>query len=106
VEVNLAGSRDGISERFVPDQDRGRLIEVEHVSRYQWAAAAAEGRTVLDAGCGAAYGSRMLGEGDARSVVGVDIAADVLEAVAPTMPDNVRLHAGDLRHLDFADGSF
>lgn len=106
MEVNLAGTKDGSSERFVPDQDRGRLIEVEHVSRYRWAAQLAPGRTVLDAGCGAAYGSRLLAEAGAAEVVGVDIVETVLEAVAPSMPDEVRLRAGDLRALDLDDGSF
>jgi len=90
----------------VPDQDRGRLIEVEHVSRYRWAAQAVAGRSVLDAGCGAGYGSRLLAEAGAAAVVGVDIAQAVLEAVAPSMPDNVELRPGDLRRLEIEDGSF
>lgn len=106
VEINLAGTKDGISERFAPDQDRGRLIEVEHISRYQWAAEAANGRVVLDAGCGTAYGTRLLAEGGAREVVGIDIAEAVLEAVAPSMPESVRLQAGDLRKLELPDDTF
>ena len=106
MEVDLAGSKDGISERFVPDRDRGRLIEVEHVSRYRWAAQAVRGQKVLDAGCGAAYGSRLLAEGGASEVIGVDIAGAVLEAVAPSMPDNVTLVAGDLLGLEFEDDTF
>jgi ubiquinone/menaquinone biosynthesis C-methylase UbiE len=104
--MHLAGVKDGISERFAPDQDRGRLIEVEHVSRYMWAAQAAKDRTVLDAGCGTAYGARLLAEGGAREVVGVDIAKSVLDAVAPAMPDTVRLEAGDLHKLAHPDDSF
>ncbi|MFZ0040364.1 MAG: class I SAM-dependent methyltransferase [Solirubrobacteraceae bacterium] len=106
MEIDLAGTKDGISERFAPDQDRGRLIEVEHVSRYLWAAQAARGRTVLDAGCGTGYGSRLLAAGGAREVVGIDIAEAVLEAIAPTMPDSVRLQMGDLRQLELDDDSF
>jgi SAM-dependent methyltransferase len=106
VDLDIAGSKDGISERFVPDRDRGRLIEVEHVSRYRWAAQVAPDRTVLDAGCGAAYGSRLLAEGGAKQVVGVDIAGAVLEAVAPTMPGNVTLQTGDLRKLELEDDTF
>jgi SAM-dependent methyltransferase len=106
MHADLAGTKNGIAERFVPDQDRGRLIEVEHVSRYLWAAQAARERLVLDAGCGTAYGSRLLAAGGAREVVGVDIAAAVLEIVAPTMPDSVRLQAEDLRELSFDDDTF
>lgn len=106
MHADLAGSKNGIAERFAPDQDRGRLIEVEHVSRYLWAAQAARERLVLDAGCGTAYGSRLLAAGGAREVVGVDIAAAVLETVAPTMPDSVHLQAEDLRKLSFDDDTF
>ena len=106
MEIDLAGTKDGISERFAPDQDRGRLIEVEHVSRYQWAAQAAKDRVVLDAGCGTGYGTRLLAEGGAREVVGIDLAEAVLEAVAPTMPDSVRLQTGDLRKLEVPDNTF
>jgi SAM-dependent methyltransferase len=103
---DLSGARDGISERFAPEQDPGRLIEVEHLSRYRWAARAAAGRSVLDAGCGTAYGSRLLAEGGARSVTGVDIAGSVLEAVAPEMPETVTLRRGDLRALVDNDDTY
>ena len=106
MESDLASTNDGISERFVPEQDQGRLIEAEHVSRYQWAAQAARGCRVLDAGCGTAYGSRLLAAGGAREVVAVDIARSVLAAVAPGMPESVRLQGGDVRKLDFANDSF
>ncbi len=106
MEVDLSGIKDGSSERFVPEQDRGRLIEAEHLSRYLWAAQAAEGRLVLDAGCGTGYGSRTLAGSGAREVVGVDIAKSVLEAVGPTMPATVRLETGDLRSLPFDDDTF
>jgi 2-polyprenyl-3-methyl-5-hydroxy-6-metoxy-1,4-benzoquinol methylase len=104
--IDLSGSKLGVSERFVPDRDRGRLIEAEHIARYQWASQAASGRTVLDAGCGTAYGSAILAEAKASSVIGVDIAEAVLKAAAPTMPDRVRLEAGDVCQLPYEDGSF
>jgi 2-polyprenyl-3-methyl-5-hydroxy-6-metoxy-1,4-benzoquinol methylase len=104
--MGLAGRQDGIGERFDPNEEAGRLIEAEHVARYLWAAAAAAGRRVLDAGCGTAYGAKLLAQAGATEVVGVDIAADVLDAVASGMPDNVRLEAGDLRCLRHPPGSF
>ncbi len=102
---DLAAAKDGISERFVPERDRGRLIEVEHVVRYRWAAQAAAGRSVLDAGCGTGYGSAILAATGASEVIGVDLAADVIGA-ADGLPGTVSLQAGDLRALDFADGRF
>jgi SAM-dependent methyltransferase len=106
VQNDLAQARDGISERFVPEQDRGRLIEAEHLARYRWAAQAADGQRVLDAGCGTAYGSRLLAEAGAREVVGVDVAQAVVETVALSMPETVHLVTGDLRELTFTDGEF
>ena len=103
---DLSGVRDGISERFAPEEDPGRLIEVEHLSRYRWAARAAAGRSVLDAGCGTAYGTRLLADGGARSVTGVDIAGSVLDAVAPDMPEAVTLRQGDLRTLVDDDDTY
>lgn len=83
-----------------------RLIEVEQVSRYLWAAQAARGRVALDAGCGGGYGSRLLAGGGPREVIGVDHARAGLEMAAPGMPESVRLLAGDLRKLEFEDDSF
>ncbi len=106
MEIDLAGTKHGVSERFVPDKDLGRLIEAEHLARYRWAAQAADGLRVLDAGCGTAYGTRLLAEAGAREVVGTDIAEGVLGAAASRMPDNVRLEAADLNRLPFEDRSF
>lgn len=106
METNLAGKKDGISERFAPDEDAGRLIEAEHVARYRWAAQAAPGRTAFDAGCGTAYGTELLAAAGAREVVGLDIAEAVLASVRPGMPENVTLTAGDLRELPYSDDRF
>jgi 2-polyprenyl-3-methyl-5-hydroxy-6-metoxy-1,4-benzoquinol methylase len=104
---SLAGaSEGGIPERYVPDEMRGELVEAEHVTRYAWASGFAAGRSVLDAGCGTAYGSAMLAAAGARSVVGVDVAEPMLEQVRDRMPDGVRLEHGDLRELAFADAAF
>lgn len=93
-------------ERLVPEEGQGRLIEVEQVSRYLWAAQAAAGRVLLDAGCGTGYGSRLLADGGAREVIGVDVARAPLEVATPGMPESVRLQAGDLGKLEFEDDKF
>jgi SAM-dependent methyltransferase len=95
-----------VPERFVPAQSRGQLVEAEHLVRYWWACRFAEGRRVLDAGCGTAYGTRMLAEAGAAHVTGVDRATAVLEAARPSVPANVELVTGDLRELPFGDRSF
>src|SRR5262249_42781420 len=85
---------------------RGYLIEAEHLARYKWAATIISGGRVLDAGCGVAYGTSMMARSGASQVIGVDIAEAVLDAVRPDMPDNVRLEAGDVRDLQYGDGTF
>ena len=87
-----------VPERFVPGE-MGGLIAAEHIARYRWAAALANGRRVLDAGCGEGYGSALLAGAGAASVLGVDRAADVLERVAATMPDGVALREDDVQTL-------
>ena len=47
-------------ERYDPMLPQGMIIAAEHQARYRWAAAAADGKEVLDAGCGAGYGSAIL----------------------------------------------
>lgn len=92
-------------ERFEPAAMRGELVAAEHLVRYLWAQPLVEGAHVLDAGCGAAYGAALLAE-RADRVVGVDVAAAVLEAARPRMPDNVELLAADMRRLPHADQTF
>lgn len=94
------------SERYVPGEMRGSVVEAQHLARYRWAARLAAGRKVLDAGCGTAYGCRILAEAGAASVVGVDVAEAVLDVARPEMPGSVTLEAGSLERLPFEDGSF
>ena len=102
----LSGQRGGWDERFVPDEMRGQLIEVEHVARYRWAASLAAGRRVLDAGCGTGYGAAIMAAQGASEVAGVDIAGAVLDAIRPDMPDAVTLSTADIHDLPFPDSSF
>src|SRR5438105_14359411 len=103
---DLTGSLEGFPERFVPDRMRGRIVEAEHLCRYVWAAPAARGRRVLDAGCGMGYGSRMLAEAGAASVLGIDIAEEVIAAIRPGAPAGVGFEVGDLARLPIPDASF
>jgi SAM-dependent methyltransferase len=106
VNSDLASSPQAFSDPAVPQQGVGRLIEVEQLVRYSWAAQAASGRSVLDAGCGTGNGSRLLADGGAREVIGVDLSRAVLEMARPGMPESVRLQTGDLRNLGFEDDRF
>jgi SAM-dependent methyltransferase len=106
VKSELASARNGVSGGAIPEQDQVPVIEVEQVSRYQWAAQAAKGRRVLDVGRGTAYGRRLLASGGAREVVGVDISPSALATVAAGMPERERLQDGDLQKLELADDAF
>jgi SAM-dependent methyltransferase len=61
-------------ERVIPGQVDPDLLN-EHLARYAFAARLARGKRVLDAGCGAGYGSAELVK-SALSVVGVDAATE------------------------------
>jgi O-antigen biosynthesis protein len=63
-------------ERYTPEIHGN--IELEHRHRYVMAGELVVGKTVLDIACGEGYGSAMLAE-VARSVIGVDIAAEAIE---------------------------
>ena len=64
-------------ERYVPQVD-GNNIRLEHVHRYLLAREMSHAQRVLDIACGEGYGSAILGT-VAAHVVGVDIAADVVQ---------------------------
>jgi len=63
-------------ERVIPGQVDDDLLN-EHLARYAFAVRLASGKRVLDAGCGAGYGSAELVK-SALSVTGVDIAAEAV----------------------------
>src|SRR3954470_22578310 len=64
-------------ERLIPGQVDIDLLN-EHMARYTFAARLATGKRVLDAGCGAGYGSAELAR-VAEVVIGVDVASEAVE---------------------------
>ncbi len=71
-------------ERVIPGQTNYDLWS-EHVARYAFARRYAEGKRVLDAGCGTGYGSAELAQ-SAAEVTGVDIAPDAIEYANANYP--------------------
>jgi ubiquinone/menaquinone biosynthesis C-methylase UbiE len=71
-------------ERVIPGQVNDDLWS-EHVARYAFARRFAQGKRVLDAGCGTGYGSAELAQ-TAAEVTGLDIAADAIEYAAANYP--------------------
>ena len=68
-------------ERLIPGQVDADLLN-EHMARYAFAMRLARGNRVLDAGCGAGYGSAELAR-IAKSVTGVDVACEAVEYARP-----------------------
>jgi len=93
-------------ERFDPAESAGTLMDAEHRCRYWWAAQAAAGKDVLDAGCGTGYGSLILAEAGASSVTGIDLADEAVSAASERLGDRGSVVQGDLRELPFEDDSF
>jgi SAM-dependent methyltransferase len=83
----------------------GGLLEAEHQVRYQFAAQVAEGRTVLDAGCGVGWGlSVLLGRGAAK-VTGIDLSSEAVAEARQRVP-GVLVIQGDLSSLPLEVGRF
>ncbi|MBA2361831.1 MAG: methyltransferase domain-containing protein, partial [Actinobacteria bacterium] len=106
MDVRLAGFVDGVPERFVPEVMRGELVDAEHRGRYWWVGGLVQGRRVLDAGCGIGYGSTILAESGAATVVGIDVAESVVEAARGRESAGVRFEVGNVQDLGFDDESF
>ncbi|MBN1963011.1 MAG: class I SAM-dependent methyltransferase [Anaerolineae bacterium] len=84
-----------------------RHIKVSyHSAIYRWASERVTGKTVLDAGCGAAYGTAILA-GRAAHVTGVDKSAPAIVAIAGDyrLP-NTAYQVMDCQAMTFPDGAF
>jgi SAM-dependent methyltransferase len=79
-------------ERVIPGQVNDDLWS-EHLARYAFARKFADGKRVLDAGCGTGYGSAELAQ-SAAQVTGLDISADAIEYASASYP------IPDLRFLE------
>ena len=92
-------------ERLIPGQVDVDLLN-EHLARYAFAARLAHGKRVLDAGCGAGYGSAELA-GQAASVTGADLAADAVDfARAHYGVPNLAFEQASCDRLPHRDGCF
>jgi ubiquinone biosynthesis O-methyltransferase len=92
-------------ERVIPGQVDVDLLN-EHMARYTFAARLARGKRVLDAGCGAGYGSAELAR-TAESVVGVDRAPEAIEfARAHYAARNLTFEEASCEALPHGGGSF
>ena len=80
VSALIAAERDRWDvrdERLVPGECEA-ITEAIHLQHYRAAAPLAAGRRVIDAGCGVGYGSRMLVDAGAASVLSLDYSEQAL----------------------------
>lgn len=91
-------------ERVVPgevDQD----LWNEHISRYKFAVNFAEGKRVLDVGCGTGYGTALLAE-RAAEATGFDVSPDAVSYATSHFGDKANFVTGDAVHYPAANESF
>ena len=92
-------------ERVIPGQCEPDLLN-EHIVRYLLARQFAADKTVLDAACGAGYGSALLGE-RAAGVVGIDISGEAIEYARERYGSGkVRFLQSDCLSIPFPSGHF
>jgi O-antigen biosynthesis protein len=92
-------------ERLIPGEVDVDLLN-EHMARYNFAARLTRGKRVLDAGCGAGYGSAELAQ-MAASVVAIDVAPEAIAfAHAHYERPNLRFEEASCTALPFEDAAF
>ena len=94
------------TERFDPETMSGEVIAAEHLARYLWASPLAEGRRVLDAGCGTGYGTALLADNEPGSLAAIDNSEEAIAAAREQLDDRAELALADIAHLPFADDAF
>ncbi|MCI2105456.1 MAG: glycosyltransferase [Intestinimonas sp.] len=92
-------------ERFIPGQTDVEL-EIEHMNRYQFACQFVTGKRVLDAACGAGYGSALLAKA-AKFVDGIDLSDETIAYAQENYGGpNTCFQTASVAKLPFEDGSF
>jgi SAM-dependent methyltransferase len=92
-------------ERVIPGQVNDDLWS-EHQARYAYARRYAEGRRVLDAGCGTGYGSAELAQ-SALVVTGIDVAPQAIEFARATYPiPSLRFLVSSCAVMPFPENAF
>jgi SAM-dependent methyltransferase len=84
-------------ERLSLDRFSSPWLRNQHLARYRWAAGFARGLRVLDAACGSGYGSRILHDEGAESVVSMDLSREA---------SGIRFVRADASRLPVKDEAF
>ena len=94
-------------ERIDPVIQHDKWV-LDHYARYMFTLSLASGMRVLDAACGTGFGSKMLAEARASSVVGIDLSQSAIDyACEHYAHEHVQYHCKDILALSAKeDGLF
>lgn len=93
-------------ERFVPDMSE-KYIVAEHYQRYNAVLNIVKGKKVLDAACGAGYGTALMAS-VAEEVTGIDISSEAISFANHRYSDisNAKYLEASIAELPFSDNTF
>lgn len=97
---------ENTGERFLPQALGTAEISYDHFARYRLAERYVEGKSIIDLGCGAGYGTYSL-SALAREALGVDLSREAIDYAAWSYrAPNLRYETGDVTSLPYEAGSF
>jgi SAM-dependent methyltransferase len=82
------------AQMTLPAKQAEIIAGLERSARYLWAARMAEGRSVLDLGCGEGAGAALLSAVGASRVLGIDVSPDAIERARSEHGDVARFEVG------------
>ena len=92
-------------ERFIPQSNEDAEIYIEHYHRYLAVKSLVKDKVVLDAACGAGYGSFILSS-EAQKVIGIDISEEAIEyARKQYQKDNLIYLVNSIEKIELEDHS-
>ncbi len=93
-------------ERMIPEYHNQRTFYVEHMARYFFACQFVKDKTVLDIACGSGYGTKLLADAGAQTVIGVDNACEAVDYAKKWYnADTIQFILGDALQIPIADHS-
>jgi protein-L-isoaspartate O-methyltransferase len=99
-------ARDYIRPMMLPAEHAAMLDRIERCARYAWAAQVAEGRAVLDIGCGDGSGTAILSAAGASPLLGVDASAEAVQSARAEFGHLARFEVAEPMALPSSEGGF